>query len=396
MPLPQPTVDYATQDQDKDKSPRYLNVRVDGMEECADEDAYAAALELLHKLSVKCDNRDLSLVQRLDLRRYQTGPRTMLICFTTIQMRRAVLQAKWSMKQIVGLETVYINPDEDIATRKRNHRMRLIVNYCRTKLHVAIIKKDNVVVNDVVYQDLDNIPSSLQPPPGYKYTKLPWNPTGRWADLPDKDLSKGKDNVPTGTPPPPPPMGAWGKPPQSHKASANPRVLQTDTRSGIIFTGEMSTLSSIHPQEIIYENDIYKSSEHLFQHLKCVHNAAPPSVRESIKKAHTGELAFEEGRKIRTNNSWVREELPLMKKVQTLKFTGSNHNRTELLDTFPQDLVFACSEPFWGGGEPYGHECYTRGFYPGRNHLGVILMEIQRLNALRKSVIAPTLISHYT
>ena len=162
-------------------------------------------------------------------------------------------------------------------------------------------------------------------------------------------------------------------------------ILQKETRAGLTFTGEASVMSSIHLQEIMYEGHHYKSSEHLYQYLKGDHNGAPKRVIDRIVNAPTGNLAFQEGKRIQEVPSWKKAELPLMKKVQNIKFTMQEENKKKLLDTFPLDLIFACPEFFWGGGEPFGDEAYTRGFYSGRNHLGVILMEIRDSLRLGKS-----------
>ena len=374
-PLAVPPVN-ASDAQSQNKSPRYLNVRVDGLtEKTTENEEYELALKLLRALSIKCEEGDLSLVTRLDLRKYQTGPRTMLICFTGIRMRRAVLQAKWSMKRLPGWEDVYVNPDEDPETRKRNYKLRLIVNYCRSKQFEAIVKKDNLLVENVVYPDLDNLPPSYTPPQGYKFIKLPARTAAAATSTPvfaqssrggaQSDTDKSKDNRWTDNNP-------WRTKP------SQPKVLQQETRSGITFTGESSVFSAIYPQQITFENAKYASSEHLYQHLKCVHNNAPTSLKDKIANAPNGFAAFKEGEKIQVLTSWRKEEIPTMKRVQTLKFTLNDDNKKELLATFPQDLIFACPEFFWGAGEPYGDECYSKGgHYTGRNNLGVILMEIR-------------------
>jgi ribA/ribD-fused uncharacterized protein len=269
------------------------------------------------------------------------------------------------MNKMKGWENVYVNPDEDPETRKRNYMLRLIVNYCRSKQYDAIVKKDNLVIEQETYPDLSKLPPQYTPPNGYKYAQIPgWKPRQpdtRSSSPATRGAARPNGEVVL--------ENAWHMRKQ--------RLLQKETRAGFTFTGEASPLSAIHLQPIKYKGETHKSSEHLYQSLKGKHNGCNQSTLDEISNATTGQHAHDEGKKIQELATWRKEEIPTMTIVQTIKFTENDDNKRDLLATFPQDLIFSCPESFWGGGAPFGDECYERGTIPGRNYLGHILMEIR-------------------
>ena len=129
-------------------------------------------------------------------------------------------------------------------------------------------------------------------------------------------------------------------------------------------------------KDIMFEGQTHKSAEHLFQYLKADEVGCTEEMRQRIKDAPSGVSVHNIGDMIKSTPTWDRQELPTMKLVLREKYKDEQCKR-ELLETDPHDLVFACEEQHWGGGEVIGSKCYDRGFYPGRNEFGKLLMQIR-------------------
>jgi ribA/ribD-fused uncharacterized protein len=117
--------------------------------------------------------------------------------------------------------------------------------------------------------------------------------------------------------------------------------------------------------------DIFPSSEHVFQAMKCDNNAE----RISIRNAETAGKAKRLGRKIKMRNDWDQIKNDVMFAVLKAKFDQHPDLAELLLSTGEEELVEGndWGDTYWGVCNGEGH-----------NHLGKMLMKIRYILKVRK------------
>ncbi|MHA2279945.1 MAG: NADAR family protein [Promethearchaeota archaeon] len=129
--------------------------------------------------------------------------------------------------------------------------------------------------------------------------------------------------------------------------------------------GQYRFLSNFWLAPIVYKNEEYPSSEHLFQALKTL----SATEREWIRTSATPGQAKRRGKEITRRPDWEEVKDDIMRNVLRLKFAQNPALGQLLTDTGDQELVEGNT---WGDVE-WG---VCNGV--GKNKLGLMLQEIRK------------------
>lgn len=130
------------------------------------------------------------------------------------------------------------------------------------------------------------------------------------------------------------------------------------------FDGEYYFLSNFYNANVEYEGLIYKNSEAAFQAAKCMY----ANDRERFTEYNPGK-AKREGRKVLLRLDWEEVKDQVMLDIVRAKFSQNEILKEKLLATGDAHLVEGNT---WG--DCYWGVCKGK----GRNHLGIILMQVRK------------------
>jgi len=145
------------------------------------------------------------------------------------------------------------------------------------------------------------------------------------------------------------------------------------------FQGQYRFLSNFWPCSIKYPEclpepfDIFSSSEHVFQAMKCENE----TERYLIRNAETAGKAKRLGRKVQIRQDWDKIKNDVMFSVVKSKFEQNIDLADLLLATGDEELVEGND---WG--DIYWGVCNGE----GQNHLGKILMKIRYIITVKKTI----------
>lgn len=130
------------------------------------------------------------------------------------------------------------------------------------------------------------------------------------------------------------------------------------------FRGSYSFLSNFYLCPVMFEGDLYPSSEHAFQAAKTV----DPIIRRRVAVQAKPGLAKQLGRKVPLREDWIEVRVQVMTEILRDKFSRNQKLRSKLLATGDADLVEGNTwgDTFWG---------VCRG--EGENKLGQALMRVR-------------------
>lgn len=136
------------------------------------------------------------------------------------------------------------------------------------------------------------------------------------------------------------------------------------------FDGENEFLSNFYPSPILHEGIVYPTNEHFFQAMKTLN----PAERKAIANAETPGMAKRMGRTVKLRSDWEQVKVDVMRTGLMLKFSDAKLAQ-KLIDTGDEELV----EGNWWHDQTWGScfcpdHCRT----PGRNLLGMLLMELRK------------------
>jgi len=149
-------------------------------------------------------------------------------------------------------------------------------------------------------------------------------------------------------------------------------ILDIITERKVIdsFHGDYRFLSNFWESDITYDNGIYPTVEHAFQAAKTL----DVDENEAIRQARTPGEAKRMGQKCTLRPDWDDVKIQTMRACLMRKFSDPILY-IKLLETDPHALIEgnAWGDKFWG----VCPDDSNFGITTGKNHLGVILMEIR-------------------
>ena len=136
------------------------------------------------------------------------------------------------------------------------------------------------------------------------------------------------------------------------------------------FDGEYAFLSNFYPSTIYHDGITYPTNEHFFQAMKTL----DISERKAIAAAPTPGQAKRMGRNVKLRPDWEKIKVDIMRLGLILKFTDAALAE-KLIATGDEELV----EGNWWHDQTWGScFCADHCRTPGRNLLGMLLMELRK------------------
>lgn len=136
------------------------------------------------------------------------------------------------------------------------------------------------------------------------------------------------------------------------------------------FEGKYDFLSNFYPSPIFYDGITYPTNEHFFQAMKTLDQ----EERKKIAAADTPGKAKRMGRSVELRPDWEKIKVEVMRLGLILKFQNPDL-KEKLLATGDEELIegnWWCDQ-FWGSCN-----CSKHIRTPGRNVLGMLLMELRK------------------
>ena len=138
----------------------------------------------------------------------------------------------------------------------------------------------------------------------------------------------------------------------------------------VVFDGQYDFLSNFYPSSILYEGIVYPTNEHFFQAMKTL----DIDKRKKIAAAETPGLAKRMGRNVQLRSDWEKVKVYYMELGLRLKF-ANKALAEKLIATGDEELV----EGNWWCDQTWGScNCPKHIRTPGRNLLGMLLMELRK------------------
>jgi ribA/ribD-fused uncharacterized protein len=152
------------------------------------------------------------------------------------------------------------------------------------------------------------------------------------------------------------------------------------------FRGGKHPLSNYFPVDISVEDVSYPTAEHYYQHAKAMSLGLPDEADE-VLYADTLYKAMTLGNDLDNLVSaaeitlWHDQRVEVMRRTLDLKYHASPEFREHLFCTKDKTLVEATSNPFWASGLPPSKTLrISASLWPGRNQLGLLLMELRSIS----------------
>lgn len=289
--------------------------------------------DILGRLFPSLHRSDIDLVYRTGAR-YGNTPRPVFISFLRARDKREIFERREGLRDDVSTKWIYVN--EDIPPELRGPRadMRALAKYATEIGYTAKAVGDKLVINNRVFRSNE---LHLLPP--------------------DLSLEKVKiKNVP----------------------------------NGLAFQGEPAFLSNLHPASFVMRGIRFNCAEQAYQFYKaaCVNNL---EASQSILRCSDPKDIREKGNKIEPNIKWDQQKDEKMRMIVLNKFSQNKDLALKLIDTGNIRLIEATRCPYWGAGLTLGSRDWGKGYFPGQNKLGVLLMDIRdELRPLFQEAVMPT------
>jgi len=155
------------------------------------------------------------------------------------------------------------------------------------------------------------------------------------------------------------------------------KVSQKSTNNVIAFAGRYSPLSNLYPTTLEVDGLTYTSSEHCYQHKKCI-AAGNTSAAAAVLLSVEPEDAMVAGSTVKPSQEWIQKEgLGIMKQALKAKF-HPQHMKAKLTACGKRLIVEATRSRIWGIGQPFtSPNVLQPDTYNGQNLLGTLLMELR-------------------
>lgn len=133
------------------------------------------------------------------------------------------------------------------------------------------------------------------------------------------------------------------------------------------FRGKFHFLSNFHAAPIIYDGQVYPTTEHAYQAAKTLCKVE----REGISLLETpleAKRAGSDPKQVSLREDWESIKLDVMLEINRIKFNSYTKYKKRLLDTVGHELAEGNNwgDTYWGTVNGKGH-----------NHLGKILMQVR-------------------
>ena len=245
------------------------------------------------------------------------------------------LNNKGTLSGNKDLDKVFINADEDIETRRAKSFLRKAAFNANKAGEVVIFRHNLVTINGIPYStnDVEKIPAKyLKHGLELTTSEEGERPQAR-AHTPDAEMD----------------VGEAPKMETTKEGLIRRGERMRVTRKGLCFSGPSSYLSNMAYVPIVYKKKAFESNEQGFQWNKVMdHKMAP--IANDIKTTEDSYRVKTKGGKIAASPEWNLKAPGILEEMFIIKIEEHPELLERLLDTYPLDLIEACTDDKWGGG----------------------------------------------
>ena len=376
-------------DQGNVKSPKRMNIIIEGIP--VEEDDVAYVITLAGDLGMILFRRDIVMTERLKRRNENDNrPAPLLVGFANARVHDDFLRKKRVLKGSERYDGIWINPDETLEVRKLKSIFRKIAYRVRQDGKEAYFNHESIKIGDDVYykNDLYRVPPKYQPDAPVHQNDRPFqfimdakskdaqDTTKTAADmlkdrlarkettgealLPQREgpaLTATNLEAPTATP------KSKLYPP------SDPKVKIRLTNSELLFSGPTAFVSNHYERYFVFEGLDHRTLDHGYFFKKAM-TYKRPDLADKIRAVTSPLDAKDCVRDLGLNPEWERIKAPTLKEMFDAKMSQHQDLMDGLLDTAPHRLIEASWDGLWGGGAPFDSKKYDEGTFDGFNQFG--------------------------
>ena len=273
------------------------NLVIQGLKGETEESMITNVIKVAITVGIIMYKDDIESILRLKNRDGTLGP---VVTLLRISQRDKFLQKKINLRNVPGMESIFVNVDESIDVRRNKAILRKVAYNAKGMGASILFRHDRVTIDDIVYtlDDIYRIPEKYRPD-FYK----PERPT-----MSDNEQGATGGNIETTS------MECTTS--EQEKASKNPtisdekrRLFKQDekirvTKSGIVFSGPSAFISNMYRSPVTYKNKDYVTNEHAIQCTKAeAHDQ--PALAEKLKKiSGSFEVKKHANENIKSTDEW--------------------------------------------------------------------------------------------
>lgn len=145
---------------------------------------------------------------------------------------------------------------------------------------------------------------------------------------------------------------------------------------GIVYRGELSTLSNFHPAPFTLDGMAFAHVEQHFQYSKAIHheeNEIAQRILDLSNPLHIKAL----GDSIEENNTWLEKRMLLLYDGVRAKFEQNLFLQDELLSTHGKHLYEATTDSYYGCGIGFESNRWQKKDWVGENVAGLVLKKVR-------------------
>lgn len=298
----------------KDKS-----MLINGLPELSSNSLNQQVFDLLRPLFPGLLHSDLDLVYRTG-KQFPNQPRSVFVSFIRAADRRLIFANRDTLRDDDTTRNIYVNEDVPQELRGPRADMRAIAKLANETGHSAKTIGDKITIDNMTYRsnELHLLPEQ------FKLENVKIRP------------------VP----------------------------------GGLAFQGKEAFLSNFYPAPFIMRGLKFCSAEQAYQfyHASCLNEL---EFSQAILKTDDPEKARSTGNHLPPTVKWDAQKDEKMFLIVLNKFLQNKDLARKLVNTGTCQLYEATRCPYWAAGITLGAREWARGFIPGQNRLGNILMKVR-------------------
>lgn len=144
----------------------------------------------------------------------------------------------------------------------------------------------------------------------------------------------------------------------------------------VAFQSSVSPLSNLYHCQLRIDGQIFKSTEHAYNYLKCTHHGLT-QLAQDVKQQPTSYKAMNLGKGVTENAEWLNKRIEVMERLVKSKVEQVPIFRDTLKKTTNSRLVENSWSHFWGSGCNFLADVVWDGTYKGQNQFGRLLERVR-------------------
>ena len=329
----------ATAEQNKTRmlNTKRRNLIIEGLPGDNDPEMKSNIIQLAERLGVSvfpAEIEDILRMRRRDENDPRPGP--VLVTFTRVVIRDAIISKKRRLLDVPGLSKVFINADEPLHVRRAKAILRKAAYLARTQGEDVEAKHDRIRINNDHY-DIENVHTLPK-----KYIEMKPAPTFAASS----SIPKTDKNVDVIQP--------QANLPRTITVTTTFVVLPGEnmriTNRGLLFSGPSAFPSNLSKYTIVFEDNPYNSNEQAYQWKKATDHDHHDIAIEIMRCTESFDVMYAASG-ITTTPEWKAYAPRFLAILVILKYDQHPELLERLITTSPMLLIEASTSKRWGGGE---------------------------------------------